>query len=57
VGSSLSVRPAALLPRIALDAGATLAIANFEKTPHDDAADYLVREDVTTVLPALADRF
>ncbi|MDS0281702.1 Sir2 family NAD-dependent protein deacetylase [Haloarcula onubensis] len=56
VGSSLSVRPAALLPRIALDSGATLAVVNFEETPQDDAADYLFRSDVTTVLPALADR-
>jgi len=56
VGSSLSVRPAALLPRIALDAGATLAVVNFDTTPHDAAADYLFREDVTAVLPALAER-
>jgi len=56
VGSSLSVRPAALLPRIAVDAGATLAVVNFDETPQDGAADYLFREDVTTVLPALSDR-
>ncbi len=56
VGSSLSVRPAALLPKIALEAGATLAVVNFDATPHDEAADYLFREDVTTVLPALRDR-
>jgi NAD-dependent deacetylase len=56
VGSSLSVRPASLLPKIAVDAGATLAVVNFAETPQDSAADYLFREDVTTVLPALADR-
>ncbi|MBX0302993.1 NAD-dependent protein deacylase [Haloarcula salinisoli] len=56
VGSSLSVRPAALLPRIAREAGATLAIVNFEATPHDETSEYLFREDVTTVLPALWDR-
>jgi NAD-dependent deacetylase len=56
VGSSLSVRPAALLPQIAVDAGGTLAVVNFEQTPRDRAADYLLRADVTAVLPAIADR-
>lgn len=56
VGSSLSVRPAALLPQIAVESGASLVVVNFEETPHDDAANYLFREDVTAVLPALADR-
>lgn len=56
VGSSLSVRPAALLPRIAVDSGATLVVVNFEETPQDGEADYLFRDDVTTVLPALAAR-
>ena len=56
VGSSLSVRPAALLPRIAVDAGATLVVVNFDETPRDDAADYLFREDVTAFLPALSAR-
>lgn len=56
VGSSLSVRPAALLPRIAIEAGATLAVVNFDTTPQDEAADYLFRSDVTTVLPALSER-
>ena len=55
-GSSLSVRPAALLPRLAVDAGATLAVVNFDSTPQDGAADYLFRADVTTVLPALGRR-
>lgn len=56
VGSSLSVRPAALLPRIAVDSDATLVVVNFDATPRDDAADYVVREDVTAVLPALEGR-
>ncbi|WP_324661989.1 Sir2 family NAD-dependent protein deacetylase [Haloarcula sediminis] len=55
-GSSLSVRPAALLPRIAVDADATLAVVNFDATPRDDAAEYVVRADVTRVLPSLAGR-
>ncbi|WP_262176892.1 Sir2 family NAD-dependent protein deacetylase [Haloarcula laminariae] len=56
VGSSLSVRPAALLPRLAVDSDATLVVVNFDATPRDDAADYVVRDDVTAVLPALAER-
>jgi len=56
VGSSLSVRPAALLPRIAVDADASLAIVNFEPTPRDGDADHLFREDVTDLLPALEAR-
>ena len=56
VGSSLSVRPAALLPQIAVDSGAMLVVVNFDETAHDDAADSLFREDVTVVLPALSAR-
>ena len=56
VGSSLSVRPASLLPRIAVQAGATLAVVNFEETPLDSDAEYLFRSDVTDLLPAVADR-
>lgn len=56
VGSSLSVRPASLLPRLAVQSGATLAIVNFEETPRDATADYLFRADVTEVLPAIMDR-
>ena len=54
VGSSLSVRPASLLPKIAVDTGATLAVVNFDPTPLDERAAYLFRDDVTEVLPALA---
>lgn len=55
VGSSLTVEPAASLPRIAASDG-FLAICNFDPTPHDDRADVVLREDVTEVLPELADR-
>lgn len=54
-GSSLTVEPAASLPAVAADHGATLAIVNFDPTPLDDRATYTFREDVTTVLPALVD--
>jgi len=56
LGSSLSVRPAALLPQIAVDSGATLVVVNFDETAYDDAADFLFHEDVTAVLPALSAR-
>jgi NAD-dependent deacetylase len=56
VGSSLSVRPASLLPRIARESGATLVVVNYEETPRDGDAKYVLRADVTTVLPAVAER-
>lgn len=54
VGSSLSVEPAASLPRLAARDG-TLAIVNLDTTPHDGAADVVVRADVTDALPALGE--
>ncbi|MFW5958985.1 MAG: NAD-dependent protein deacylase [Natronomonas sp.] len=54
-GSSLAVEPAASLPETAAKRGATLAIVNFDPTPHDDVADFVFQEDVTTVLPLLAE--
>ena len=53
IGSSLVVQPAASLPRLAADTGATVGIVNLESTPCDDLADVVSREDVTTVLPRL----
>jgi len=53
VGSSLTVRPAALLPEIAAESGATLAVLNLDPTEHDDRADYDLRADATEVLPSL----
>lgn len=54
-GSPLTVEPAASLPETAADRGATLAIVNLDPTPHDELADYVFRENVTTVLPRLVD--
>jgi len=54
-GSSLTVEPAASLPRMAADGGATTAVVNLDSTPFDDRADVRFRDDVTDVLPALAD--
>jgi NAD-dependent deacetylase len=53
VGSSLTVRPAALLPEIAAESEATLAVCNLEATAYSERADYDLRADVTETLPAL----
>jgi NAD-dependent deacetylase len=54
VGSSLVVEPAASLPGEAARNG-TLVIVNLEETPVDDEADIVVNEDLTEVLPRLAE--
>ncbi|WP_375335554.1 Sir2 family NAD-dependent protein deacetylase [Halorussus sp. MSC15.2] len=54
-GSSLTVEPAASLPARAAESGATLILVNLDETPLDARADYVFREDVTEVLPALRD--
>ncbi len=56
VGTSLGVYPAAALPEHALRAGATLAILNGEPTPFDPAADFVLRDRLGEVLPALVER-
>lgn len=55
VGSSLTVEPAASLPRTAADHGATLVVVNLESTDLTGRAEYDFREDVTDVLPRLHD--
>ncbi|PSQ15862.1 NAD-dependent protein deacetylase [Halobacteriales archaeon QS_8_69_26] len=55
VGSSLTVEPAASLPRIAARDG-TLAVVNLDSTPHDGRADHVFRADVTELLPDLVER-
>ena len=54
-GSSLTVEPAASLPATAARDG-LLAVVNLEATERDDRADLIFRDDVTEVLPQLADR-
>ncbi|SDK01877.1 NAD-dependent deacetylase [Halovenus aranensis] len=54
-GSSLSVEPAASLPRTATRQGGTLVVVNLESTPVSERADYEVLADVTDVLPAVAE--
>mgnify|MGYP002338709592 CR=1 FL=1 len=56
VGSSLSVRPASLLPKIAAEAGSALVVINYEATPRDASAAHVLRADVTQVLPAVLER-
>ena len=54
LGTSLGVYPAAALPEVALRAGARLVIVNAEQTPFDSVADVVLREQLGTLLPALA---
>jgi len=54
-GSSLSVEPAASLPRTAVRTGAVLVVVNLEQTPVSALADHELLADVTDVLPALVD--
>jgi NAD-dependent deacetylase len=53
VGSSLTVRPAAGLCDVAVDAGATLVVINAEPTPYDDLATVVLRQPIGEILPAL----
>jgi NAD-dependent deacetylase len=46
IGSSLSVRPAAMLPMIAVRHGAKLVIVNGERIPQDDIPHLSVRGDI-----------
>jgi NAD-dependent deacetylase len=55
VGSSLTVEPAASLPRQAARQGATLLVTNLESTPLSGRAEFDLRVDVTEVLPTLVD--
>jgi NAD-dependent deacetylase len=54
IGTSLTVYPAAALPDIAYNAGAKLIVMNAEETPFDRVADAVIRDQLGTVLPALA---
>lgn len=55
IGSSLTVEPAASLPKTAADRGATLAIVNLDPTPLSGLATHDFRADVTEVVPRLRD--
>lgn len=53
VGTSLTVRPAALLTVEAERTGARLVIVNQGETPMDARADVVLREPIGEVLPAI----
>jgi NAD-dependent deacetylase len=53
-GSSLTVEPAASLPILAKEHGASMILINLQATPLDDLADVVIHDDVASVLPALA---
>jgi len=55
VGSSLTVQPAASIPRETTKRGGSLVLVNLESTPLSGAADYDFRADVTEALPRLRD--
>ncbi len=53
VGSSLVVHPIAMLPQVALDAGARLVVCNGEPTGYDERAHAVLHGDVSELLPEL----
>ena len=55
VGSSLTVEPAASLPRTAAERGATVVVVIFKPTPLSNRAEYDLRVDVTEALPRPAE--
>jgi NAD-dependent deacetylase len=55
VGSSLTVEPAASLPRHAVESGGTLCIVNLDPTDLSDIATYDFRADVAELLPWLVE--
>jgi len=52
IGSSLVVEPAASVPRMAKESGATLVIINLTPTPLDSVADLIIREPIGVTLIA-----
>jgi NAD-dependent deacetylase len=56
IGTSLEIAPVSHLPLTALARGAHLIIVNNEETYLDGDASVVIRDDVSKVLPALADR-
>jgi NAD-dependent deacetylase len=54
VGTSLSVYPAAELPAVVRQSGASLIFVNLSETPVDALAQVVIRDDALEVLPQLA---
>lgn len=55
IGSSLEVAPACDLPVLARQNGAEIILVNLDTTPVDSLARIVIRGDVATVLPQIAD--
>jgi NAD-dependent protein deacetylase/lipoamidase len=55
IGTSLTVNPVAVLPRLALDVGAKLVIINAQPTPYDEVADVVVRDAISAAVPRLVE--
>lgn len=55
IGTSLTVSPAAELPRVAKQAGAELIIINREPTPLDDLADIVIQAEAGATLARIQD--
>ena len=53
IGSSLVVTPAADLPRLAKQSGATLVIINRAPTPLDDLADFVISDSIGHALTSI----
>lgn len=53
IGTSLQVYPAALLPKVALEAGARLVVFNEQATPYDDEAHGVFSDPIGVVLPEI----
>ena len=53
VGTSLVVYPVAMLPQVAINAGARLVIVNAEPTPYDAHADAVLTGRISDILPAM----
>jgi NAD-dependent deacetylase len=56
VGTSLQVHPAAGFVELAVAAGARLIVVNGEPTQYDHLAEEVIREPISTALPALVAR-
>ena len=53
LGSSLVVYPAASMPRLAKNSGASLVIINIDPTPMDNIADIVINDSASKVLSAV----
>ena len=55
MGSSLVVEPAASIPRLANQNGATIVIINRDPTPQDDTADFVIHASIGETLAAIGE--